>query len=308
MLTFKNNTVIFENDVFKLNQFGNKNNTPLFVVPPHAGRHGNVTQKLIDKCVENERCVYAFELMPADYTTRNTSIHDLVMSLKKCIDLIGDKPVDVVGVCQGGWLCVILTALNPDRISKLALMAAPIDVKADPNNQITKFCERVPYEWFEYVVKIHSGIQPGVMQWLSFAMSSPVEVFFGRHMKKFFAILNNDQKLLDKLNMVDEWYDSPQDLAGVWFLEAIHELFIYNKLIKSEMVVNNKIVELSKISCPLYLYAGGDDEITSYEQLYSIKDYVLSERIYSVLLPDCGHTRVFTGKSELETFRTSFLN
>jgi poly(3-hydroxyalkanoate) synthetase len=73
------------------------------------------------------------------------------------------------------------------------------------------------------------------------------------------------------------------------------------------MIINDEIVDLTNIKHPLYLYAGKDDEITSSQQLFDISKYVSSTIINKYLLPNCGHTRVFTGNLELELFKNTFL-
>lgn len=289
--------------ISKLNKTGDPQNRKLFVVPPHAGRSGSIANKLIDTAVNNNRYVYSFELLPATQETKRTSIYDLV----EAIDSYMDEPMDMVGICQGGWLSAIYTALYPEKVKKLALMAAPIDVKADPLNKITMFCELYPYEYFEFIVNIHDGFQPGAVQWFNFAFVSPPEVFIKRHLDMFNAIINNDQKQIDKLNRNNDWYDKPQDLAGTWFLEAVDNIFINNRLKSNTMVLNNYKVDLTNINHDLYLYAGEDDEITSPEQLFNIQNIVQSDNINKFLLPQCGHTRVFTGNKELELFNDTFV-
>lgn len=303
--TFKNSKVIIEQPEYQLHWFGGQG-PPKFVVPPHAGRHGNVSQRLIDTCVNNNFSTFAFELFPAEQDTKNTSISDLVSFLDNCIDYIGEK-VDIVGICQGGWLSAIYTSLFNQKVNKLALMAAPIDTQIDQENIITFFCNLIPIEFFRLVVMSNGGIQPGLIQWLNFSMVSPFEVFIGRHLRMFYAILLNDEKTIKKFERNNSWYDSPQDLAGEWYLEAVDNIFKRNRLVHGDMEILGQLVKLENINQPLFLYAGEDDEITSIDQLFSIENYVSSEHIEKYTFPNCGHTKVFTGSKELAKFEETFL-
>lgn len=300
------NKTIHETPVFKLRQFSSGDQTPVFVVPPHAGRHGSVAANMVKKCLEQSNTpVYTFELLSATQDTKNTSLSDFVNSIKTCVELM-DTPIKLVGLCQAGVPCVSLTALYPELISKLAIHAAPLNPHADPENRITKACNESTWPLFKAIVEVNGGIQPGWVQWMNFALGSPYEVFFQRHFDEFLTIMDGATEKIKKMRRNRNWYDSPQDLAGVWYLEVVRDLFIRNKLIKNKLVINNRVVNLKDIICDVHLFAGMDDDITSPSQILIHKD-LFGGDAYHYRFSDCGHTKVFTGKEELECFDRVFL-
>jgi len=303
MPQYLNTEIVLDTPVYSL-RHAKGNGDACFIIPPHAGRHGSVVQNLIE-CAQAHRDVYVFDLKPATQDTKHVSIGDLCVAISDCIGFIG-YDVDLVGVCQGGWLSAIFSALYPDSIKSLALMAAPIDIQASPDNTITKFCDNASEAYFRLAVASTLGVQSGLMQWLAFALSNPMEVFIDRWSKLAWAIILEDEETVEKLKRNNEWYDSPQDLSGAWYLQAIEDLFLANKLIEGLMVVHGKKVDLKHINAPVFLYAGGKDEITSTEQLFGISK-ALNVPVEEILLEDAGHTKVFTGKKELKIFEETFL-
>ena len=58
---------------------------------------------------------------------RYLSIDNYLADLNVAIDEIG-APVDLVGLCQGGWLSLVYAARFPGKVRRLVLAGAPVDV------------------------------------------------------------------------------------------------------------------------------------------------------------------------------------
>lgn len=303
---YRGNEVVFDNKYFTLHKFNTGANPPIFVVPPFAGRKGTVTQNLINCCVSQGRTVYAYELKSATHQTKDLSVSGLVNILGKCLDIIGAEQVDIAACCQGGWLSSIFTALHPERVRKLALFAAPINTRTGCGNRIEEYCSSISMPTHRFIVGAHGGIQPGLFQWLAFAAMAPTQIFYGRYIDLYSHIVNGRLDAVKKWESVNNWYDSPNNLAGVWFLDALENHFSKNKLYNGTWTVCDKIVDLSKITCPVFVFAGEDDDITSSEQARGILDKVSSTEKHFINFPGAGHTRVFTGQKELSIFSSMF--
>jgi len=303
---FKRNTIIMETPVYRLHKFNAGKGIPLFIIPPHAGRHGCITQRLIDKCVETDRPVFAYELLPATLETASTSVYDLITAIESCQSYIGDI-VDLVAVCQGGWVGMLYAAMHPAAINKLAAFAAPFNTNTGEDNCIEKYM-KTPYivEYHKMIIAMLGGIQPGYMQWAAFAMVKPEYVFTGRWVDLNKLIWDKDEKGLKKWKKNNAWYDTPQDIAGTWFIEALQHHFRDNELFENKWVINGSAVNLGNITCPVTLYAGDIDEITHWKQMFDI-EHKVSGFVKKILFKNAGHTKVFVGTDELGTFKKTFL-
>ena len=55
-------------------------------------------------------------------------IDDYLADLNVLIDEIG-APVDLIGLCQGGWMALVYAARFPGKVRKLVLAGAPVDTR-----------------------------------------------------------------------------------------------------------------------------------------------------------------------------------
>ena len=210
---FKHNKVLISTPVYRLHVFNYGLSTPILIIPPHAGRHGNIVQNLCNKCVYHNRTVYAFELLSATPETSNTSISDLIQSIHTCQQFI-NEPVDLVCVCQGAWLGAIYTSLHPNSINRYVNFAGPINTQTGQDNIIENYCKTASISWHRQIITLNNGIQSGLMQWMSFALVNPTSVFIQRWFDLWNILYTNNQEKLSKWKTNNAWYDTPQDLAG----------------------------------------------------------------------------------------------
>jgi poly(3-hydroxybutyrate) depolymerase len=310
---FMRNEVITSNDIYTLHYFPAKKvtrPTPVFVVPPHAGRHGCIAQRMIDTCVANGAHTYTVELHPATYKTKDLSVNGLVRMLFDSQTIINERhgttKVDLIGLCQGAWLSAVYTAKCQKRVNRLCNFAGPINTKTGQENVIEKYCATMNMDYHRMIVAMNGGIQPGLMQWLSFSMVNPTQVYFERWANLGWAMLRNDEKEIIKQNRNNAWYDHPIDLAGRWFLNCLEHHFGNNELYEGEWLVGDDVVNLSNITCDIFLYAGEADEITHTQQVFDMAKKVNSRQVHTTLFPGAGHTKVFVGSEELARFAAEF--
>lgn len=296
MQKFERSDVIYENPVIALHHFhGTRDKGSVFIVPPHAGRHGNVVQNLADTLSGACFDTYAMELKAANKANCNTSIGGLVNGVDTCVNLIG-KLVDMLGVCQGGWLSSIYAAssLNQDRVKRLALFAAPINCKTGVKNSSEEYCKAINLDAHQFMIDLNGGIQDGWWQWLSFTAANPKPMLYDRYVELFNLWVSCDFDGIAKWVKVNLWLDSPQDLAGVWFMEAMRYHFTNNDLYEGRLIVNGETVNLKNITCPLYVYSGADDTVTHPQQASDILKIVSSKKKKHTCFEGAGHTAVFT--------------
>jgi poly(3-hydroxyalkanoate) synthetase len=215
--------------------------------------------------------------------------------------------VDLVCLCQGAWLGAIYTSKYPHRVARYANFAGPINTKTGAKpNKMEDYCNSMSLEYHKMVVALNNGIQPGLFQWYSFSMVSPAEVYFGRWCDLAWAIYDGNTKEYKKLRRNNEWYDHPIDLDGLWFLECLENHFKDNKLYLGSWIIGNEPVDLSKITCDVFLYGGEDDIITHPEQVFGLADVISSKNVKKTTFPKAGHTKVFVGTNELKQFVGDF--
>lgn len=309
--SFKRNEVVVDTPIYTLHKFHKPAaaGTPVFIVPPHAGRHGNIVQRLIDICVEEGRPVYAYELKSATQETKDTSIEDLVSILSSCIWCIGN-PVDLICNCQGAWLGALLTARYPYLVKRYVNFVGPINLHTGQDNIIENYMKRPNVlEYHQKKVDDNSGIQLGSDQWFAFSMVNPWETYIGRFATQAQNLIFNRTKEIEKWENNESWYDDPQDLAGTWFMESLDHHFKNNRIYNGTMPkILGGDVNLKNITCPVYLFGGGADPITHHQQVTDMANVVGSDEIHTVVFPDEGHTSSFVKEKPLKIFKKMFFD
>jgi len=286
------NSVVVKTPYYKLRLFkgeGRLQKKCVILFPPHAGRHPNVTNNLIRTCQEEGYDVYVFELLAATLETKNANLKNLVEFGTDCYAFPDQKKI-LMGVCQGLWLSNLvadkLVDIQDPPVAQFGF-AGPVDFSAG-NGHIKKTCQKIPLGYLESIVTMNGGFQLGYSQWWNFTLGNPKAVFYDDYVK-LWNLINEDKDITDWRNNHD-WFWSPQDLAGPWFLEA-KKWFTLEKPFP---------VDFSRFTWPLFLYAGKEDEITPPEQTFAMAKMVGSRFVKEYIFENCGHTATFCKREPMQ--------
>jgi len=110
----------------------------------------------------------------------------------------------------------------------------------------------------------------------------------------------DDPGYLAKEETFESWYENPIDLPGRWYLQVISQIFKENRLAKGEFIGLGRKLGLRNITCPTYLRAGANDDITTPEQVLDASKYIgtAKDRIVQKTVPG-GHIGLFMGANTL---------
>lgn len=168
--------------------------------------------------------------------------------MDECVDYIrgvskADK-INLLGVCQGGTFSTIYSALHPEKIKNLVTMVVPIDFSPD---------DALLFRWSKYM-NVDSlvdayGVVPGDVMNYVYLILKPLELT----MNKYIGMVDkmDNPEFLTNFMRMEKWvFDSP-DQAGETLRQFIKDLYQGNKLIKNELVLGGKEVNLKNITMPL---------------------------------------------------------
>ncbi len=152
--------------------------------------------------------------------------------------------INLLGVCQGGTFSTIYSALNPDKIKNLVTMVVPIDFSGN---------DALLFRWSKFM-NIDSlvdayGVVPGDIMNFAYLILKPLELT----MNKYISMVDkmDDPEFMKNFMRMEKWvFDSP-DQAGETLRQFIKDMYQDNKLIKNELVLGGKQVNLKNITMPL---------------------------------------------------------
>jgi poly(3-hydroxyalkanoate) synthetase len=234
---------------------------------------------------------------PATDDMKDLEIDNYLAEVIVAIDDLGGR-VNLVGLCQGGWVSAMVAARFPDKVNTLVLAGAPIDTDAG-NGPIKRMVHASPMSFYEELVALGGGLMKGKFMLQGWKNMHPAQHYIQDHIDLYEHI--DDPVYLAKEETFARWYENPIDLPGRWYLQAIKQLFKENQLAKGEFSGLGRKLNLRNITCPTYLLAGAADDITTPEQVLDAAKYIGTpkEHIVQKTVPG-GHIGLFMGARTLK--------
>jgi polyhydroxyalkanoate synthase len=201
--------------------------------------------------------VYLIDWGYPDAGDRTLTLVDYVERyIGHCVDVLCDRhgvdAINLLGVCQGGALSLCHTALYPERIRNLITMVTPVDFHT-PDNVLSHLIRHVDVDLLVNTL----GNVPGQMLNFAFLSLSPFRLA-GQKYVDLVDIFDDAQALKNFLRMEKWIFDSP-DQAGEAFRQFAKDFFQQNKLVKGEVAIGDRRVDLREIVIPvLNVYATQD--------------------------------------------------
>jgi poly(3-hydroxyalkanoate) synthetase len=227
---------------------------------------------------------------------RFLSIDNYLADLNVAVDELG-PPVDLIGLCQGGWMALTYAARFPHKVRRLVLAGAPVDIAAGQSN-LSQMTVQVPLAAFEEFVGSQGGRVLGrrILQIWGTALIADD----ARRVLQLPA--DDDSAEMQDLQVrFEEWYDLTVDLPGAYYLQVVSWLYQQNRLATGKFVALGRRIDLSALSHPIFLLGARDDEIVAPGQLFATANHVgtARERIETATEP-CGHLGLFLGAETIK--------
>jgi poly(3-hydroxyalkanoate) synthetase len=245
------------------------------------------------------RRLFVTDWRSATVAMRYLGIDDYLADLNVLVDQLGGN-VDLVGLCQGGWLSLLYTARFPLKVRKLVLAGAPIDIAAG-QSALSALAGASPLALFHELVKLGDGLVIG----------RSVQKFWGQETLSPHEI----QQLLQTLAPVGspafaeleakfrDWHAWTVDLPGTYYLEVIEKLYKRNEIVRGQFVALGERIDLAKTRTPTFLLAARDDELVAPAQLLAVEHLVGTppHALRKAIAP-CGHGGLFMGRKVLSEY------
>jgi poly(3-hydroxyalkanoate) synthetase len=228
---------------------------------------------------------------------RHRGIDDYLADLNILVDDIG-APIDLIGLCQGGFMALVYAARFPEKVRKLVLAAAPVDISAG-TSALSSVAAASPLAMFHEIVRLGDGLVPGRRVLKLWAPDS-VEA------EDIRQLLQTEEPAgsaaAARLEAVfRDWYAWTLDLPGRFFLDAVEKLYKRNELATGSFVALGRKIDLAAVRTPLYLLAARDDELVAPAQLFAAEHLVgtTPHDLRKATAP-CRHLGLFMGKRILQ--------
>ena len=218
--------------------------------------------------------------------------------MENCIDVVaersGRESINLLGYCMGGTMSAIYTALNPEKINALGLMAAGLcfdrtggvleewgsEEYYDPRDVVDTF-GNVPAEFLD----------------TGFALMDPVD----NYVSKYITLYENleSDNFVGNFSRMERWLDEGIDLAGQAYVEFLEKIYQNNELYRNELELDGEHVDVGNIDMPVLQITGEYDHLIPPEASKPFNDVVGSDDVTTIEYPT-GHIGMSVSSSTHE--------
>jgi poly(3-hydroxyalkanoate) synthetase len=231
------------------------------------------------------------EWLSAEPDMRFFSIDTYLADLNVAVDELG-APVDLVGLCQGGWMALIYAARFPEKVRRLVLVGAPVDVRA-AMSQLMQTVDGLPISAFENLVRLGDGRVLG--RYALKLWGSPSTVDNAAQILQL-AHGERDERFDTLKRRFAAWHAWTVDLPGTCYMQVVQQVFKENRIAEGGFVALGRKVDLRSVRAPMYLLAGKDDEVVDPEQLFAAARLTSTPAgCVEMETAPCGHLGLFMG-------------
>ena len=210
-----------------LRDYGKAGAMPTLIDAPHAGHTAMIAdyhqgQSLVRTLLDNGLAHVALtDWKSATPDMKDLEIDNYLADMVVAIDDLGGR-VNLVGLCQGGWMAAMIAARFPEKVNALVLAGAPIDTDAG-DGPIKRLAHETPLSTYQELVALGAGLMRGAMMLQGWKNMHPAQHYMQDQIDVYEHI--DDPVWLAKEETFESWYESPIDLPGRWYLQAIEQIF-----------------------------------------------------------------------------------
>ncbi|PLS02844.1 alpha/beta fold hydrolase [Neobacillus cucumis] len=205
-------------------------------------------------------------------------------AVKRAIRHSGAKEITVIGYCLGGTIASIYASIAEEPIRNLIVATVPIDFQPfiGPDKWAEGFREGdINIDRF---IDTYGIIPPKLVEGMFRAIGAPI--YFTNYTNLLHRA--HDSKYVDKWRRMNKWTLDQVPFAGEAYRQLANDLFKENKLVKGEMMVGNKKVDLKNIKANLFVVSGSRDNLILEDQSKPIMD-LASSKDKTYITVEAGH-------------------
>jgi polyhydroxyalkanoate synthase len=195
----------------------------------------------------------------------------------------------LVGYCMGGTMSALHGALEPDTLATLTLLAAPIDF-AGHESLLNLWTQSQAFD-VDKLIEAYGNCPAWFLQWCFLAMN-PVRNFLDKAIGFYEQM--TDPRSMENHFALEQWLNDNIPVAGATFREFVTKLYQRNQLVRGEMQVGPRRVDLGRLTCPVLLLTAKNDHLVAPEATEGIRPHLGGGDVTSMGI-SAGHVGLVVG-------------
>jgi polyhydroxyalkanoate synthase len=294
--------VVLERGRFKLLRY--RRETPATYAEPVLFCYALINRPYIldllpGKSVVERYLTDGFEVYMIDWGIPSDADRDLGLEghvcgfLKEAADFIltahRRKTLHLLGYCMGGTMSVLLAALEPEPIASLTLLAAPLDFSG--RESLLHLWTDPRHFDVDTFIATH-GNCPGWFLQTCFLAMKPVQNLIEKNIALYEQL--DDAEAVAGYFAMERWINDNIPVPGATFREFVKNLYQRNELVKGELHLGARRIDLARIRCPLLLLSASNDHLVAPAATEGLRPHVSSQDIRSITI-EAGHVGLVVG-------------
>jgi polyhydroxyalkanoate synthase len=190
---------------------------------------------------------------------------------------------------MGGTMIAAFTALRPDVVKTLTLLAAPIDF-SDRDSLLHLWTDPATFD-VDALIDAHGNCPAWFLQ-SCFTLMKPVQNLLEKNLA--FYELMDDPRLVSSFFAMERWLNDNIPVAGETFREFVTKLYQNNELVRGALHLRGRRVDLRRIACPLLLLSAENDHLVVPSSTENLRQHVGSRDVEAMRI-DAGHVGLVVG-------------
>jgi polyhydroxyalkanoate synthase subunit PhaC len=238
--------------------------------------------------------------VPSDADRGLTLEHYVCGFLQRAVEWIRERQasdrVHLLGYCMGGTMTTLLTALRPELVRSLTLLAAPIDFHG--HDALLNLGTNPRYFDADAVVDAYGNCPAWFLQ-ACFLFMNPVANLIEKNLS-FYEQMDDPRSMTNHFAL-ESWVNDGIPVAGETFREFVKSLYQRNLLVKGELSLGGRRVDLARITCPLLLLTAKNDHLVTPASTEGIRPHVTTTDIESMDI-GAGHVGLVVSSRAHKSF------
>jgi polyhydroxyalkanoate synthase len=212
----------------------------------------------------------------------------------------GIDKINLVGICQGGVLSILYAALHREKVRNLVTLVTPVDFHADQAKErlehgfMNVWMRGLTHEDVDMLIDAVGNI-PGEIGGMMFSMMTPFRSL-AKYNLTLLEVGQDREKLMNFLRM-EKWLADRPAHPGEAARQWLKELYQDNKLVKNELVVDGRKVDLKNLTMPILNIFSETDHIIPSPSSRALRNAVGTDD-YSEMPVKGGHIGILVARSQ----------
>lgn len=232
--------------------------------------------------------VYLIDWGAASAADRSLTLHDYVCDLMKnasdhVLAHTKASELNLFGYCMGGTMATMFTAVHPEMVRTLTLMAAPVDFAGEEG--LLQVWTNPKYFDVDALVDTFGNCPAPFLQAM-FQMMKPVQNYYLKYTS--FMDKMDDERFVENYFAMEKWVNDNIPVAGETFRDFVKKLYQRNELVQGKFQLKDVPVDLKRIACPLLMLVASGDHLVPPAQTVGIAPHVSSRDVQTKEI-EAGH-------------------